>query len=59
MQMKVVVDSPREFKDWYKALPTLAADVTNAKAAAPDNQTPVSNLKGTENAAEANTSIVK
>ena len=59
MQMKVVVDSPQDFKRWYKEIPTLASEVKIANAVAPETETPVSTLKGDSNAASSNTSVPK
>ena len=56
MQMKVVVDTPEEFKAWLKEKPTLAQAVKDANAAPADGEKPAVTKDSTT--AKADTTVV-
>ncbi|GEC79662.1 cytochrome c oxidase subunit II [Flavobacterium aquatile] len=56
MQMKVVVDTPEEFKTWLKDKPTLVQAVKDANAAPADAEKP--NVTNDSTTAKADTTVV-
>jgi cytochrome c oxidase subunit 2 len=56
MQMKVVVDTPEEFKAWLKEKPTLAQAVKDANAAPADGEKPA--VTNDSTTAKADTTVV-
>jgi len=56
MQMKVVVDTPEEFKAWLKDKPTLAQAVKDANAAPADGEKPA--VTNDSTTAKADTTVV-